>query len=64
MKVRGVIFTGIIFQLVVVGVVETKQAITIDSTAVFGLQDGPCSSFGRIREEFQKEELTKLKPER
>lgn len=55
---------GIIFQLGVVGVVETKQAITTYSTAVSDLQDGPCSSFGRIREEYQKEELTKLKPER
>lgn len=34
MKVRSVIFIGIIFQLGVVGVVETKQAITTNSTAV------------------------------
>ena len=37
---------GIILQLVMVGVVETKQAIMIYSTAVSDLQDGPCSALG------------------
>lgn len=64
MKAHSVIFMGIIFQLVVVGVVKTKQAIMIYSTAVSVLQNSPCSSFGRTREDFQKEQLTKLKPER
>ena len=64
MKARSVIFMGIMFQLVVVGVVEIKQASMIYSTAVSNLQDGPCSSFGRLREDFQKEQLSKLKPER
>lgn len=63
MKACSVIFMGIIFQLVVVGVVETKQAIMIYSTAVSDLQNSPYN-FGRTREDFQKEQLTKLKPER